>query len=107
LSEVPYPTALAQYPEIRQSILSAFDLCALEAKFDLDYRKGWSSHPQARGQIFHRFAARALTEMNHQNERTIEVDVALAILHEVLRQDDVDRECPVCAAWSALRSSCS
>jgi hypothetical protein len=95
--EVPYPTALKRYPEIRQSILSAFDLCALEAKFDLDYRKGWSTHPQARGTIFHRFAGRALTEMNRQGERTIEVDVALAILHEVLRQDDVDRECPQCS----------
>lgn len=99
----PYPQALEQYPEIRQSILSAFDLCALETKFDLDYRKGWSSHPQARGTIFHRFAGRALTEMNKQGERTIEVDVALAILQEVLRQDDVDRECPECGTTEIKR----
>jgi PD-(D/E)XK nuclease superfamily len=92
----PYPKALRLYPEIRHSILGAFDLCALETHFDLTYRKGWSSHPQARGTIFHRFAGRALTEMNRQNEQTIEVDVALAILQEVLLQEDVDRVCPEC-----------
>lgn len=93
---VPYPKAVEQYPTLRQSMLSAFDLCALEAHFDLLYTRGWATHPQARGRVFHHVAARAMTEMNRQNEETIEVDVALAILHEVLRQDDLDRCCPEC-----------
>lgn len=93
---VPYPKAIESFPEIRQSLLSAFDACALETKFEIEYRHGWSTHPQARGQLFHRFAARALEAMNSMDEGQIEVDVALAILHEVLRQDDIDRECPEC-----------
>lgn len=94
----PYPKAVASYPTVRQSVLSAFDLCALEASFELAFGKGWATHPQARGRTFHHFAAKAMTEMNRQREETIEVDVALAILHEVLRQDDLDRLCPDCGS---------
>lgn len=96
MSDLPYPKAVAAFPTVRQSLLSAFDACALEAKFDLDYRHGWTTPPQARGRIFHRFAAKALEAMASMDEDSIPVDAALAILHEVLRQDDVDRECPVC-----------
>lgn len=46
--------------------------------------------------MFHRFAGKALREMASLGEQTIEVDVALAILHECLRQDDIDRQCPEC-----------
>jgi PD-(D/E)XK nuclease superfamily len=94
--DTPYPKAVEQFPTIRQSLLAEFDLCSLEAKFGMEYTRGWATHPQARGRLFHTFAAKALTAMNEMNEPTIEIDVALAILMEVLRQDDVDRECPVC-----------
>lgn len=96
--DLPYPKAVERFPKIRQSLLSEFDLCALETKFDLDYRRGWASHPQARGRIFHSFAAKALTAMSTMNEDTIEVDVALAILMETLRQDEIDRKCPECGS---------
>lgn len=92
----PYPDAMILYPTVRQSLLSSFDLCALQTKFDQDYRAAWTSYPAARGQMFHRVAAKCLEEMAaHDNER-IEADVALAILMECLRMDDVDRECPTC-----------
>jgi hypothetical protein len=93
---VPYPRALEAFPTIRQSVLSSFDQCGLSARFEMAYRNGWSTHPQARGTMFHRFAGRALTEMNEQGEHRIEVDVGLAILHEVLRQEDADKRCPHC-----------
>lgn len=85
-------TAVERFPKLRQSLLSAFDTCALSSKFDLDYAADWSGHPQGRGQIFHRFAAKALEQMAQMNDTTIPVDLSLAILHECLRQDDVDDE---------------
>lgn len=94
----PYPKALKLYPTIRQSVLGSFDNCALLTRFEREYRGGWSHPWQARGQMFHRFAARALAEMYAQQEKSIEVTVALAILQEVLRQHDVDRECPHCGS---------
>lgn len=97
-ARVPYPKALAAYPRIRQSLLGEFDQCALAAWFSERYTRNFSTFPQARGQLFHRFAARALREMQAQGEPTIEVDVALAILTEVIRQDDVDRVCPICGS---------
>lgn len=93
---VPYPKSLRLFPVIRQSWLSSFDKCGLSARFDQLYRRGWDTDYQARGVIFHRFAGRALREMALHGERGIEVDVALAILHEVIRQDDIDRDCPDC-----------
>jgi hypothetical protein len=88
------------FPEVRQSLLSSFDNCSLATKFDFQYRHGWSHPYQARGEMFHRFASRALSTMATLGEDTIPVDAALEILHEVLRQDDVDRECPHCGSRS-------
>jgi hypothetical protein len=94
--EVPYPAALERFPTVRQSLLASFHNCAQSTGFELDFRNGWSTHPQARGTTFHRVAARCLREMHAIGDTRIPVDVALAILHEVLRQDDVDQECPTC-----------
>lgn len=97
--EVPYPKAIRLFPELRQSLLSSFDNCALTTKFDATYRHGWSHPYQARGEMFHRFAARALTEMAlHSDDGTIPVGEALEILHDVLRQREVDRNCPRCGS---------
>ena len=93
MSTVPFPRALKAKPTLRQSLLGSFDNCALSTKFEMTYRKGWDSHPQGRGQLTHRTLARCLEEMHRQGETKIEVDVARAILHEVLRQEDVDKVC--------------
>ena len=85
----PYPKAMERFPKLRQSRLSTFDQCALGARFDEDYRAGYSGHPQGRGQIFHRFAAKALASMWQNQESQIDEEVALSILRECLRQHDV------------------
>jgi hypothetical protein len=99
---VPYPKALKRFPTIRQSWLSSFDDCGLTNYFDLTYRKGWSTSYQARGQIFHRFAAECLRTMAGLSEDSIPVDAALGILRDVMRQDDVDRRCPGCGSENLM-----
>lgn len=89
---VPYPKAMERFPKIRQSRLATFDQCSLLTRFDEDMRAGWSGHPQGRGQIFHRFAAKALLTMAQQQEKQIDQEVALSILRECLRQADVPPE---------------
>lgn len=90
----PYPKALERFPHLRQSLLSSFDLCALQASFSMELEDGWSTHPQARGTIFHTVAKKAMQEMAAQGESQIDPDTAQALLIEALRQDDVDRVCP-------------
>lgn len=91
-----YPKAVERFPTLRQSRLASFDRCALSSHFDDEYRNDWSGHPQARGTIFHRVAAKCLQAMYKEGEQTIPTDVAVAILNETLRQADVDDECPTC-----------
>lgn len=96
---VPYPKALRLFPQLRQSILSSFDNCALTTYFDFKYRHGWHHPWQARGEVFHRFASRALAYIAHySDDGTIPVQEALEVLHEVLRQEDVDRYCSHCGS---------
>jgi len=83
---------MTRFPTLRQSLLGSFDECALSTLFDLRYANGWSTTPQARGTIFHRFAAECLRTMKRQDEETIPVSEALEILHEVCRQRDVPPE---------------
>lgn len=85
----PYPKALERFPVIRQSALSDFDNCALTSKFGTDYEQGFSSHPAARGQMVHRAIAKCLEEMEAEGRDTPDVDRALTILDEVIRQHDV------------------
>lgn len=87
---LPFPKAVEQFPTVRQSLLSKFDDCALSAKFYIDHEQDWNGHPQARGIIFHRFAAKALLAMEAAQENTIPRDVALELLRECLRQHDVE-----------------
>lgn len=80
---------LALYPTLRQSLLSKFDDCHLSTLFELRYAKGWNTHPQSRGSMFHRFAAEMIRTMRRQGAVEIPVSEALEILYEVLRQRDV------------------
>lgn len=80
---------LEGWPVLRHSLLSTFDDCPLSSYFEMRSAQGWSTHPQARGTIFHRFAAEALREMKRQDSEGIPKGVALAILEEVLEQRDV------------------
>lgn len=87
--QIPYPKAVEAFPTLRQSLLSRFDECGLASQFDQRYRKSFSDAASGRGIIWHRAAAKLLREMAAHGEDAIEVDVALAILLETLRQDDV------------------
>jgi hypothetical protein len=101
-AQVPYPKALARFPTVRQSLLASFDACALETRFETEYRRGWSEHHQGRGRLFHKVAANCLREMHKLGEGKIPVDLALAILDEVIAQDDADSECPDCGSEKIL-----
>lgn len=81
---------IERLPLVRHSILSKFDDCPLSAYFEMRMGQGWSTHPQARGTIFHRFAAEALREMKKQNSEGIPKGTALAILEEMLEQRDIE-----------------
>lgn len=81
---------IERYPTLRQSLLADFDDCALYSFFGIQYTQGWSTHPQARGTIFHRFAAEALRTMQEEEWEQIPVGTALAILEETLEQRGVE-----------------
>jgi hypothetical protein len=83
---VPFEEVLRRFPALRQSLASKFDDCELSALFELRYANGWTSHPAARGTLFHRFAAECLRTMREQDTEGIPVGVALAILEEVCYQ---------------------
>ena len=101
--DVPYPSAIEKFPTIRQSLLSQFDSCALQTRMDMDWRNGWSGHPQARGTIFHATAARCLEIMAREGEDHIEPDQALAVLRDVLRQADVPDSDVVTIPFSQIK----
>lgn len=94
MSNGPYWRSVERFPTLRQSRLATFDRCALSSSFEEEWLSGWSTHDAASGQIFHRFAARALETMYEQGERTLPTDAAVAILDEALRQNDIDKRCP-------------
>lgn len=83
---------LRRFPTVRQSVLSSFDDCELSAYFRLRYERGWSTHPQARGQLFHRFAAECLRTMRREDAESIPIGAALAILEETCYQRNVAPE---------------
>lgn len=74
------------FPTVRQSLLAKYDDCPLSTYFEMRFSNGWSTHPQARGTIFHLFAAKALNAMRVAGSRTIPVHEAEAILVEACRQ---------------------
>lgn len=74
------------YPTVRQSVLSTWDDCPLSSYFELAFDQGWSTHPQAAGTIFHRFAAECLRTMRTTDNATIPTQEALEILAETIRQ---------------------
>lgn len=99
---VPYPKAVARFPRIRQSTLATFDNCALLSFFDQSYRRGWSTHPQGRGRLFHKTASEILRAMHAAGSESIDVNTALGILEDVLTQRDADSKCPVCESTKIL-----
>jgi hypothetical protein len=79
------------FPSYRQSLLGTVDNCALSARFDLQ-GYNFNNAAQARGIIFHRYAAEVLNTLRATGNSTIPVAEALEILYEVSRQRDVPAE---------------
>jgi hypothetical protein len=67
LPERTFEEVLAAFPRYRQSMLGDVDNCALMARFDLEGAE-FNTHEQARGTLFHRYAAEIL--------RTLQTDGA-------------------------------
>lgn len=92
LGPIDLEEAIRRFPTVRQSLLASYDDCELGALFRLRYENGWSTHPQARGTIFHRVAAECLRVMREQDSEGVPVGVALSILEETLLQRNVAPE---------------
>lgn len=82
---------ITAFPSYRQSILQTADNCALSTRFDLEGH-GYTNAAQARGIIFHRFAAAYLETLRQTGETTMPTEEALVILYEVSRQREVEPE---------------
>jgi hypothetical protein len=81
-----------QYPAYRQTLLSNMDNCALSVRFDLE-AIDITNAVQARGIIFHRFAAEYLRTLQRTGEVSMPHEEVMQILNEAARQRDVpDRD---------------
>jgi hypothetical protein len=100
---VPVEQVIERIPYVRQSVLSRFDECKLTTLLELRHGGGWDGHPQARGHLFHRFAAEALRTLRRQGETRMPVAEALEILYEVVRQRLVPPEDRVRVPMRQLR----
>lgn len=88
-SAVPLEEAVRLFPTVRQSLLAKHDDCPLSTLFELKFARGWNTHPQARGTLFHRFAAAYLRELQAQEKKTLPLAVGYAILEETCHQQNV------------------
>lgn len=96
------PYTPVRFDRLRQSRLAAFDRCALSSRFDYELGDEWDTAPQARGRLTHRVLAECLTKMSAAASDEIDVDGALGIFYNELRQHGVDRYCGQCGAPAHL-----
>jgi hypothetical protein len=76
------------FPAYRQSLLGEVDNCALSALFDLQGYP-YTTAEQARGIIFHRFAAEMLRTLSASGETQMPHEEVMRILYEASAQRDV------------------
>lgn len=88
MKPVSVEKAIERFPTLRQSTLASFDDCALSGYFDAT-TYDYTTHPQAGGVLFHRFAAEVIRTCQAQDSEGIPVGEALVILEEVLWQRNV------------------
>jgi hypothetical protein len=74
---------------LRQSYIQRFDACALSLLLDLLSPNRSPSDLAARGTLFHRWVAKALTLMRDRGETTMPVDLGLSMLLDVCAQKDI------------------
>ncbi len=93
---LPIPEPALPRPDVlRQSSIARFDNCALSFLFDLVYPSPEAQRPvpvalmAARGSLFHRWVARALTQMRAEGWTEYPVEMGLELLLQVIAQRDV------------------
>src|SRR4051794_29134153 len=77
-----------RWPAIRQSLLASYDNCSLSTLMELEGH-AYTNAAQARGILFHRFAAKVLNTLRATGEVKMPTEEAMAILYEVCAQRDV------------------
>jgi hypothetical protein len=83
---------LDAFPTLRQSLLASFDDCRLKTRWQIEGVE-FDSSAQARGQLFHRYAAEVLRTLWRTGENSMPTEEALVILYECVSQRDVpDRD---------------
>jgi hypothetical protein len=83
---------LAAFPTLRQSLLASFDDCRLKTRWDIEGVE-FDSPAQARGHLFHRFAAEVMRTLWRTGNTSMPTEEAMAVLYEVIAQRDVpDRD---------------
>lgn len=85
------PEVVRALPTLRQSLLAEADNCLLTTRFGLE-GYSYTNAAQARGIIFHRYAAEVLRTLWRTGEETIPVAEALEVLYEVAGQRDAAPE---------------
>lgn len=96
----PYPTAVAHFPALRQSMLAGFADCQLYAGFELRnalprpgeqllHTSGYTTHRQAAGRLIHDALRRALRHMAREREERIPHELLWDLWDEAIRQADV------------------
>lgn len=79
---------IAAYPSLRQSILGRAQECLLSTRFDLE-GYAYNNAAQARGIIFHAYAAKLLTVLRETGQTKIPTQEAMELLYEAAAQRDV------------------
>jgi hypothetical protein len=83
---------LDAFPTLRQSLLASFDDCRLKTRWEIEGVR-FDSPAQARGQLFHRYAAEVMRTLWRTGETSMPTEEALVILYEIVAQRDVpDRD---------------
>ena len=92
LSERTREEVLDYLPTVRQSILSNFDNCRLSTRWNLE-GVAFDNPAQARGHLFHRYAAEVLRTLWRSGEDSMPTEEAMVILYETVAQRHVtDRD---------------
>jgi hypothetical protein len=96
-ARLPYPTALAHFPTLRQSLLATFADCQLQTGFDLRsaipkpgsqilHTSGYTTHRQAAGRLIHSTIGRAIRHMVEVGQEQIPPEIVIGLWEDELRQ---------------------
>jgi hypothetical protein len=85
-------TDLVRPDPLRQSYIARFDNCSYSLRLDLLSPPSQRGNMAARGRLFHRWVAKALTQMRAEGWTAYPVEMGMELLLQVLAQKDVPDE---------------